>query len=101
MYRGPLDSGLAVEYNTGAQYPVDLVVYGVGMLSRTELVEHLGIPTVNGLVVGSTLRSAIDAVLAVGDCASFPNAHPGCRTRLKSIKCSTPRITVGMQHHGP
>jgi 3-phenylpropionate/trans-cinnamate dioxygenase ferredoxin reductase subunit len=83
------DSGLLVESTTGDRYPADLVLYGVGVLPRTELAEAAGLATGNGILVDSALRTAVDGVLAVGDCASFPNALTDSRTRLESVQNAT------------
>ncbi len=82
-------NGLVVESTTGDRYPADLVLYGVGVAPRTELAEAAGLATDNGILVDSGLRTAADGVLAVGDCASFPNAHTGSRTRLESVQNAT------------
>ena len=82
-------NGLLVESTGGGRYPADLVLYGVGVLPRTELAETAGLATDNGILVDSALRTNADGVLAVGDCASFPNAHTGSRTRLESVQNAT------------
>ena len=82
-------TGLLVESTTGDRYPADLVLYGVGVLPRTELAEAAGLATDNGIVVDSALRTNVEGVLAVGDCASFPNASTGSRTRLESVQNAT------------
>ncbi|WP_411732687.1 NAD(P)/FAD-dependent oxidoreductase [Paeniglutamicibacter sp.] len=82
-------TGLLVESTAGERYPADLVLYGVGVVPRTELAEAAGLSTGNGILVDSALRTEVDGVLAVGDCASFPNAHTGSRTRLESVQNAT------------
>lgn len=82
-------AGLVVESSTGNSYPAELVLYGVGVVPRTELAEAAGLPTGNGILVDSALQTSVASVLAVGDCASFPNAHTGARTRLESVQNAT------------
>lgn len=82
-------NGLLVESIGGGRYPADLVLYGVGVLPRTEVAEAAGLAIDNGILVDSNLCTAVDGVLAVGDCASFPNAHSGSRTRLESVQNAT------------
>lgn len=82
-------SGLMVESTTGDRYSADLVLYGVGVAPRTELAEAAGLATDNGILVDPELRTNVDGVLAVGDCASFPNAHTGSRTRIESVQNAT------------
>ena len=81
--------GLLVESTGGKRYPADLVLYGVGVVPRTELAEAAGLATDNGIVVDSALRTNAEDVLAVGDCASFPSAHTGSRIRLESVQNAT------------
>ncbi|MFL4472717.1 NAD(P)/FAD-dependent oxidoreductase [Paeniglutamicibacter sp. MACA_103] len=82
-------TGLVVESSSGNRYPADLVLYGVGVLPRTELAEAAGLATDNGILVDSALRTNVEGVLAVGDCASFPHASTGSLTRLESVQNAT------------
>ena len=85
----PDGAGLSVESTSGARYAADLVLYGVGVLPRTALAQAAGLAVDNGILVDSSLRTAVDGVLAVGDCAAFPNVHTGTRTRLESVQNAT------------
>lgn len=82
-------TGLSVESSTGSRYAADLVLYGVGVMPRTELAQAAGLQLENGIVVDQELRTAVDGILAVGDCAAFPNVHTGSRTRLESVQNAT------------
>lgn len=82
-------NGLLVDSTGGGRYPADLVLYGVGVVPRTELAVAAGLAVDNGIVVDAALRTNVDEVLAVGDCASFPNVHTGSRTRLESVQNAT------------
>lgn len=82
-------SGLSVESSTGERYAADLVLYGVGVSPRTEVAAAAGLPLENGILVDQALRTPVDGVLAVGDCASFPSLHTGTRTRLESVQNAT------------
>lgn len=79
----------AVVSTSGERYDADLVVYGIGVAPNTVLAEAAGLEVDNGIVVDAALRTADPAILAVGDCASFPNAHTGTRTRLESVQNAT------------
>jgi 3-phenylpropionate/trans-cinnamate dioxygenase ferredoxin reductase subunit len=74
---------------TGASYPADLVLVGIGVQPNDTLASDSGIETSNGIVVDETLRTADPAVLAIGDCASFPSAHAQGRLRLESVQNAT------------
>lgn len=80
--------GAAVS-TTGASYPADLVLVGIGVEPNDTLASEAGLETSNGIVVDETLRTADPAVLAIGDCASFPSAHAQARLRLESVQNAT------------
>lgn len=82
-------NGLLVDSTGGGCYPADLVLYGVGVVPRTELAVAAGLAVDNGIVVDAALRTNVDGVLAVGDCASFPSVHTGSRIRLESVQNAT------------
>ncbi|WP_230012712.1 NAD(P)/FAD-dependent oxidoreductase, partial [Microbacterium sp. Bi128] len=95
--------GAAVS-TTGASYPADLVLVGIGVQPNDTLASDAGLETSNGIVVDETLRTADPAVLAVGDCASFPSAHAQVRLRLESAQNATDqarhaaRTVLGANH---
>jgi 3-phenylpropionate/trans-cinnamate dioxygenase ferredoxin reductase component len=74
---------------TGASYPADLVLVGIGVQPNDTLAADSGIETSNGIVVDETLRTSDPAVLAIGDCASFPSARAQGRLRLESVQNAT------------
>jgi 3-phenylpropionate/trans-cinnamate dioxygenase ferredoxin reductase component len=80
--------GAAVS-TTGASYPADLVLVGIGVQANDALASEAGLETSNGIVVDETLRTADPAVLAVGDCANFRSAHAQARLRLESVQNAT------------
>lgn len=81
--------GLQVISTIGARHEADLVVYGIGVIPNAESAQDAGIPVENGIVVDECLRTAVDRVYALGDCASFPNRHTGSMTRLESVQNAT------------
>lgn len=70
----------------GNEYPADLVVVGIGVVPNDEIAAQAGLDTANGILVDSTLRTSDPAILAIGDCASFPNVHTGTVCRLESVQ---------------
>ena len=74
---------------TGDSYPADLVLVGIGVEPNDTLAAEAGLETRNGIVVDETLRTADPAVLAIGDCASFPSTHARARLRLESVQNAT------------
>lgn len=73
----------------GTRYEADLVVVGIGVVPNDSLAADAGLETENGIIVDAALRTSDPAVLAVGDCANFPNVHSGVRTRLESVQNAT------------
>ncbi|NKX53201.1 FAD-dependent oxidoreductase [Arthrobacter sp. E918] len=74
---------------TGTVYPADLVLAGVGVSPRTELAEAAGLVVENGVAVDASLRTSDPDIYALGDCASYPQAHAGIRLRLESVQNAT------------
>jgi 3-phenylpropionate/trans-cinnamate dioxygenase ferredoxin reductase subunit len=74
---------------TGASYPADLVLVGVGVSPRTELAEAAGLAVDNGIAVDGMLRTSDADILALGDCASYPSVHAGAHVRLESVQNAT------------
>lgn len=92
---GPEGTLTAAVSTTGSRYPADLAVVGVGVLPETRLAAAAGLTVDNGIVVDGALRTSDPAILAVGDCASFPSAHAGTgpgethHLRLESVQNAT------------
>lgn len=69
----------------GQPHAVDLLVLGIGAVAETALAEAAGLPCDNGITVDPQLRTADPHILAIGDCANYPQAGSGRRTRLESV----------------
>ena len=89
----------AVVLTDGEVLPADLVIVGVGVTAEDRLARDCGLECMNGIVVDEYLQSSDPAISAIGDCADFPHAALGFRTRLESIqnavdqaKCVAARI---------
>ncbi len=80
------DKAEAVALTDGEVLPADLVVVGVGVAAEDQLAREGGLECANGVVVDALLRTSDPAISAIGDCADFPNAALGFRTRLESIQ---------------
>ena len=70
----------------GARHPVDLLLLGIGSLPQTGLAEAAGLECDNGIVVDEFMVTSDPAILAVGDCTSFPDIAGGRRLRLESVQ---------------
>jgi len=76
----------AVALTDGEVLPADLVIVGVGVTAEDRLARDCGLACGNGIVVDAGLATADPAISAIGDCADFPNAALGFRTRLESVQ---------------
>lgn len=74
----------------GVRETVELLVLGVGAVPETSLAEAAGLECGNGVVVDACMRTSDPAILAIGDCTSFPThplaQHAGGRLRLESVQ---------------
>jgi 3-phenylpropionate/trans-cinnamate dioxygenase ferredoxin reductase subunit len=73
----------------GRHEPVELLVMGIGATPETALARSAGLdidPASGGIVVDASLRSADPAILAIGDCANFPEHGSSRRLRLESVQ---------------
>ncbi|HEY6822881.1 MAG TPA: oxidoreductase C-terminal domain-containing protein, partial [Steroidobacteraceae bacterium] len=70
---------------SGAEYPADLVIAGVGVAPADELASAAGLECANGVVTDVYCRTADEAIYAAGDCASHLNRQYGRHLRLESV----------------
>jgi 3-phenylpropionate/trans-cinnamate dioxygenase ferredoxin reductase component len=81
-----VDKAEAVVLTDGDVLPVDIVVVGVGVVAEDALARKSGLECGNGVVVDRLLLTSDPAISAIGDCADFPHAALGARTRLESVQ---------------
>jgi len=74
----------------GQSKPVELMVLGIGAVPEHALASAAGLVCDNGIVVDACMRTSDPAILAIGDCTSFPEATSagptGRRLRLESVQ---------------
>ena len=70
----------------GVETPVDLLVLGIGAVPEHGLASDAGLQCDNGIVVDTHMQSSDPAILAIGDCTSFPEPTTGRRLRLESVQ---------------
>ena len=68
----------------GARIGIDLAIVGVGILPNDDLAAQAGLAVENGIAVDAACRTQDPAIVAAGDCASFP--WRGRRIRLESVQ---------------
>jgi 3-phenylpropionate/trans-cinnamate dioxygenase ferredoxin reductase subunit len=80
------------ELQDGHTIDADLVLVGIGVDANVELAEQAGLDIDNGIAVDEFCRSSDPAILAAGDCCSFP--FRGRRIRLESVQNANDQATV-------
>lgn len=74
---------------SGAEYPCDFTVVGLGAVTDDALAQSGGIVSDRGVVVDDHLRTNQPNVYAIGDLALFPSLHFGGNLRLESVQNAT------------
>ena len=69
---------------SGEKLEIDFAIIGIGITPDTRLAEAAGLTIDNGIAVDGRCRTSDPAILAAGDCASFP--YKGSRIRLESVQ---------------
>ncbi|MFC3032797.1 NAD(P)/FAD-dependent oxidoreductase [Pseudoalteromonas fenneropenaei] len=69
----------------GSQYPVDLVIVGVGAIANTELAEQAGLLVEGGVVVNEHCQTSHPDIYAAGDCTVQVEHHSSLATRIESV----------------
>ncbi len=72
-----------VETSDGRRLPADLVIVCIGVLPNAELAAAAGLSVSNGIAVDDRLVTDDPAILAIGDCASYPTRFAEGRVRLE------------------
>jgi 3-phenylpropionate/trans-cinnamate dioxygenase ferredoxin reductase subunit len=70
--------------STGEHLEIDFAIVGIGVSPDTRLAEAAGLTLENGIAVDGRCRTSDPAILAAGDCTSFP--YKGDRIRLESVQ---------------
>lgn len=80
------DGRLQALHVDGERQPVELLLLGIGAEPETHLAEAAGLTVDNGIVVDAQLHTSDPTILAIGDCARFPEAASGTALRLESVQ---------------
>jgi 3-phenylpropionate/trans-cinnamate dioxygenase ferredoxin reductase component len=85
----------AAVLSDGSRIPCDLVLVGIGIVPEVEVLRRAGAICGNGVEIDLSCRTSLEDVLAIGDCASHPNAFAnGERVRLESVQNATDMARV-------
>jgi 3-phenylpropionate/trans-cinnamate dioxygenase ferredoxin reductase subunit len=79
----------AVVGTSGATYPCDFAVVGLGVVTDDDLAAAAGITCERGILVDEYLRTNLPHTYAIGDLAVFPSRHFGGNLRLESVQNAT------------
>ena len=74
---------VVVKTTGGHEFPVDVVVAGLGIQPNVDLAERAGARVDNGIVVDELLRTSVPDIFAAGDVANFFNPALGTRMRVE------------------
>ena len=70
-------------------FAADFVLVGIGVVPNSEIAEHAGLETDNGIVVDAYTRTSDSNIFAAGDCTNHPTFFLGRdsgRARLESVQ---------------
>jgi 3-phenylpropionate/trans-cinnamate dioxygenase ferredoxin reductase subunit len=70
----------------GVRHEIDTLLLGIGAVPEHTLATQAGLDCDNGIVVDAHMRTSDPAILAIGDCCSFPEPTSGRRLRLESVQ---------------
>jgi 3-phenylpropionate/trans-cinnamate dioxygenase ferredoxin reductase subunit len=70
----------------GVRQELDMLLLGIGAVPEHALATQAGLVCDNGIVVDEQMRTSDPAILAIGDCTSFPEPTSGRRLRLESVQ---------------
>jgi len=70
----------------GERLEVQALLLGIGAVPEHTLASAAGLDCDNGIAVDENMRTSDPAVLAIGDCTSFPEPTTGWRLRLESVQ---------------
>ncbi|QSX33782.1 NADH:flavorubredoxin reductase NorW [Shewanella avicenniae] len=82
-----LDHVISVEYDqsclvattrNGLRYKTDCIISAAGLVPNTELAKKAGLAVQRGIVVDKTLRTSVDNIYALGDCAEINGKVMAC-----------------------
>jgi 3-phenylpropionate/trans-cinnamate dioxygenase ferredoxin reductase subunit len=83
---------------SGKQVPADIVIVGIGIVPRTELVEDTGLQVDNGVRANQFCQTSDPEIYAIGDCARSYNQRYQQWMRLESWKNAEQQADIVASH---
>lgn len=68
------------------RWPIDVMLKGIGAVPEVALAEAAGLECADGIIVDAFMQTSDPAILAIGDCTSFPDPRSGRYLRLESVQ---------------
>ncbi|MCW2783317.1 MAG: ferredoxin [Marmoricola sp.] len=94
-FEGATGRVTGVRLDDGSVLPADLVLVGIGLESRLELAEDVGLACDGGIVVDAAARTSHPGVVAAGDCTVMPHPLGGRgRVRIESVQNAVAQAQV-------
>ncbi len=78
-----------VQTKSGAEYPADIIIIGIGVIPNTELADAVGLEVGNGIVVNEYCQTSDPDIFAIGDVTWHYNPIYDQHMRLESVPNAT------------
>jgi len=80
------DNQKIITLNNYESINADAIIIGVGVRPKIDLAVAAGLDCQNGITVNEFCQTSDENILAVGDCANYPNSIYDQRLRLESVQ---------------
>ena len=89
---------LVVHTKSGAKYPADIVIIGIGVVPNSELADEAGLEVGNGIVVNEYCQTGDEDIYAIGDVTWHFNPIYATHIRLESVPNATEQGKTAALH---
>ena len=89
---------LVVHTKSGAKYPADIVIIGIGVIPNSELADEAGLEVGNGIVVNEYCQTGDEDIYAIGDVTWHFNPIYATHIRLESVPNATEQGKTAALH---
>ena len=89
---------LVVHTKSGAKYPADIVIIGIGVIPNSELANEAGLEVGNGIVVNEYCQTGDEDIYAIGDVTWHFNPIYATHIRLESVPNATEQGKTAALH---
>lgn len=89
---------ISVNTKSGASYPADFIIIGIGVIPNTELAADAGLDVSNGVVVNEFCQTNDPDIYAIGDITWHYNRIYRTYLRLESVPNATEQAKTAAMH---